>query len=154
VIKIQEISSSSLASDSARKLNILRHDGDTLGVNGTEICVLEESNQISLSSFLQGGYSTALEPQICFEILCDLTHETLEGKLTDQQLCALLILSDLPQRHRTWPESVRLLHATGRRSRFPGSLRGQLLSRSLASSGLASCLLGSCHCRERKSLIQ
>lgn len=147
--RIQELSSS-LASDSARELNILRHDGDALGVNGTEIGVLEESNQISLSSFLQRGYSTALEPQICFEILCDLAHETLEGKLSDQQLGAFLILSDLPQRHRTWPESVRLLHTAGRRSRLPCSLCGQLLPRSLASSGLASCLLGSCHCRERE----
>ena len=154
VTKIQ-YQSSPFASDSASKLNILWHNGDTLSVNGTEISVFKESNQISLSSFLQRRHGTALEPKIGLEILCDLTNKTLERKFSDQKLRTLLILSDLPQGHCTWPETMRLLHTTGCRSRLPGSFCGQLLSRSLTSGGFASCLFGSCHGRERerKSLI-
>jgi hypothetical protein len=38
-----------LASDAAGKLNVLRHDCHTLGVDGSKIGILEKTNKVSLS---------------------------------------------------------------------------------------------------------
>ncbi|CAN0878433.1 hypothetical protein LINGRAHAP2_LOCUS12472 [Linum grandiflorum] len=85
-------------------------------MNSTKIGVLEHPNKISLGSLLQSGDGAALEPQIRLEILSYLPHQPLERQLPDEKLGALLVLPDLPQRHGSWAESVRLLHSAGRRS--------------------------------------
>ena len=41
-----------LATDAAGKLNVLGHDGDTLGVDGAQVGVLEEANKVGLGGFL------------------------------------------------------------------------------------------------------
>ena len=46
-----------LSADAAGELNVFRHDGDMLGVDGTEVCVLEESNQARFTCFLKGHHS-------------------------------------------------------------------------------------------------
>ena len=46
--------SGSLTSDSSGELHVLWHDGNSLGVDGTEVGVLEESNHVGLSSLLEG----------------------------------------------------------------------------------------------------
>ena len=46
-----------LSADAAGELNVFRHDGHTLGVDGAEICVLEESNQVCFACFLKGHHS-------------------------------------------------------------------------------------------------
>ena len=43
--------------DAASKLDILGHDGDPLGVDGTEVGILKEADEISLGGFLQGHNS-------------------------------------------------------------------------------------------------
>ncbi len=42
-----------LTTDAASELNVLGHDGDTLGVDGTEIRVFEEADEVCLSRFLE-----------------------------------------------------------------------------------------------------
>jgi len=37
-----------LATDAAGKLDVLGHDGDTLGVDGAQVGVLEQTNEVSL----------------------------------------------------------------------------------------------------------
>ena len=37
-----------LATDSPSQLDVLGHDGHTLGMNGTQVSVFKESNKISL----------------------------------------------------------------------------------------------------------
>jgi len=54
-------------------LNIFGHDGDTLGMDGAEVGVLEESDEISFGRFLKGGDGVALETDFGLEILGDLT---------------------------------------------------------------------------------
>ena len=76
----------SLTSNTAGKLDILWHDGNTLGVNGTQVGILKQSYQVGLGSFLQGQDSGTLESQITLEILSNLTNQTLEGQLADQQV--------------------------------------------------------------------
>jgi histone H3 len=67
-------------------LDILGHDGHTLGVNGAEVGVLKESDQVGLSSLLEGKDSTSLEAQVVLEVLSDLTNETLERELADEKV--------------------------------------------------------------------
>ena len=116
----------------------------TLGVDGSKVGVLEEGHEVSLSSLLEGHDRRALEPQVrlCndksrasislvsppeqkgttnLEILSNLTDETLEGELADEQLRALLVATDFTESDGTGPETMGLLHtASG------GGLRGDV----------------------------
>ena len=114
-------------------------------MNRAQIRVLEETDEVRLGGLLERGDGAALEPEVGLEVLRDLADEALERELTDQKLRALLVLPDFSQRHRSWTESVRLLHSSGRRSGLPGSLCCQLLPRRLAAGGLASGLLCTSH---------
>ena len=136
---------SSLTSDSSSKLDILGHDGHTLGVDRGKVGILEQTNEVSLGGLLEGQNSARLESQISLEVLSDLTNETLEGELTDQQLSALLITSDLSQSDSTRSISVGLLDTSSGGGGLAGSLRSELLSGGLSSGGLTSGLLSSCH---------
>ena len=69
---------STFTTDAAGELDILGHDGDTLGVDGAQVGVLEQSNQVSLASLLQGHDGRALESEIGLEVLGDFTYKTLE----------------------------------------------------------------------------
>ena len=143
--KIENKRLSSLASDPPSELDVLRHDSDSLSVNGTQISVFKQTHQIRLSCLLKSSHCAALEPQIGLEILSDLSHKSLERKLPYQKLCALLVLSYLSQRHRSGSETVRLLHSSSCRSRLPGSFGGQLLTWRLSSGRLPCRLLSTSH---------
>ncbi|GER42496.1 histone H3 [Striga asiatica] len=92
--------SSTLASNTPRQLDVLRHNRDPLGVNSAQIRVLEETHEVGLGRFLQSQDGVALKPQICLEILRNLTNQTLERELPDQELRALLVLSDFTVQNR------------------------------------------------------
>ena len=77
---------STFSTDTAGKLDVLGHDGHTLGVDGAQVGVLEETDQVSLAGLLQSHDGGALEAQIGLEVLGDLTDETLEGELADEEL--------------------------------------------------------------------
>ena len=136
---------STLAADSAGQLDVLGHDGDALGVDGAQVGVLEETDEVSLRRLLEGHDGGALEAEIGLEILSDLTDETLEGELADEELGGFLVPSDLTESNSSWPVPVGLLDSSGGGSRFTGSLGGQLFSGGLASGGFASGLLGTSH---------
>ena len=137
---------STLSTDTASQLDVFGHDGDTLGVDGAEVSVLKQTNQISLAGLLECHDGRALESQIGLEILSDLTDQTLEGKLADQKLSGLLVSPDLTESDSSGPVSVGLLDSSSGGGRFPGSLGGQLLPGSLSSGGLTGGLLGTGHC--------
>ena len=144
---------STLTTDTAGKLDVLWHDGDTLGVDGAQVGVLEKTNEVSLASLLEGHDSGALETKVSLEVLGNLTDETLEGQLADKKLSGLLVSSDLTKSNSSWPVSVGLLDTSGGRGRFTGSLGGQLLPGSLSSSGLTGGLLGTSHCVVSEKLM-
>jgi hypothetical protein len=112
-------------------------DGDTLGVDGAEVGVLEERDEVSLNGLLESADGRRLEAEIRLEVLGDLTDETLEGQLADQELGRLLVATDLTESDGTGLVAVRLLDTTGRRGGLASSLGCQLLTGSLATSGLA-----------------
>ena len=87
-----------LATDAAGQLDVLGHDGDALGVDGAQVGVLEEANQVGLRGLLQGDNGRRLEAEVGFEVLRDLADEALEGELADQELRRLLVAADLAER--------------------------------------------------------
>ncbi|KAI5386744.1 hypothetical protein KIW84_073047 [Lathyrus oleraceus] len=114
-------------------------------MNCAEIGVLKESNKVRLSCFLECRHGGALETEVGLEILSYLTNETLERKLADQKLSALLVLTDFTESDGSWPETMWLLHSSGGRSRLTSGFGCQLLPWGFAAGGLASSLLGTCH---------
>ena len=134
-----------LSADATGKLDVLGHDGDTLGVDGTQVGVLEEANQVSLRGFLQSHDGRGLETEVSLEVLGDLTDQTLEGELPDEELGTLLVTTDLTKGNGTGPVTVRFLDTTGGRGGLASSLCGQLLARSLASGRLSGGLLCTSH---------
>ena len=136
---------SSLSSNSSGQLDVLGHDGDTLGMDSAQVGVLKQTNQVSLTGLLESHDSRGLESQISLEVLGNFSDQTLEWQLSDEKLSRLLVSSDLSEGHSSWPVSVGLLDSSSGWSRFSCSLGGQLLSWSLSSSGFSCSLLGTSH---------
>ena len=53
-----------------------------LSVDGAQVGVLEQADEVGLAGLLQGHHGGALEAQFSLEVLGDLTDETLERQLT------------------------------------------------------------------------
>jgi hypothetical protein len=134
-----------LATKTTGKLDVLGLDSDTLGVDGAEVGVLKEGDQVSLNGLLKSTDGRGLEAEVRLEVLSDLTDETLERQLADQELSRLLVATDLTESDGSRLVTVRLLDTSGRRSGLAGSLVGEGLARSLSSGRLAGGLLGAGH---------
>jgi len=120
---------STFSANATSELDVLGHDGDTLGMYSAQVGVLKERHEIGLSSFLEGENGGALKAQIGFVVLGDFTDQTLEGELADQEVRGLLILANFTKSHGTRSITMWLLD-TGR--------VGALLRAAL----VASCLRG------------
>ena len=136
----------SLSTDAASQLDILGHDGDTLGMDGAKVGVLEKTHKVSLGRLLQGEHGGSLEAKVSLKVLGDLTHKSLEGELADKELGGLLVSADLSESHGTGSVAMGLLDSAGGGGRLAVSLGGELLSGGLASSGLSCGLLSTGHC--------
>ena len=73
-VKRRDEGLSTFSANAAGQLDILGHDGDPLGVDGTEVGVLEQTDQICFSSFLEGHDGRRLEAEVSLEVLSDLTN--------------------------------------------------------------------------------
>merc|ERR1712072_1276529 len=104
---------SALASDPSRELDVLWHDGHPLGVDGAQVGVLEEADQVGLGSFLESSDGGGLEPEVGLEVLGNLPDETLEGELPDEELGGLLVPPDLTESDGVRAVPVGLLDSTG-----------------------------------------
>ena len=136
---------SSLATDAAGQLDVLGHDGHTLGMDGTKVGVLEKTNKVSLRGLLEGHDGRRLEAEISLEVLGNLTDQTLERQLPDEELGALLVTPDLTESDGTGPVAMGLLDTTCSRGRLASSLGGKLLARGFPSSGFTGGLLSTGH---------
>lgn len=137
---------SALAADTSRQLDVFGHDGDTFGVDGAKVGVLEQTYEICLAGLLQRHDGGALETQIGLEILSDLADQALEGQLADEEFRALLVTSDFTESHRSGPVTMGFLHASGGGRALPRRLGGELFAGSLSSGGFSGSLLGASHC--------
>ena len=98
--------------DATSQVDVLRHDGHALGVDGAEVGVLEEADEVGLRSLLESHDGGRLEPQVGLEVLSDLTDQTLEGSLAEEKFRRLLVTPDLTEGDGTRTVSVGLLDAT------------------------------------------
>ena len=117
---------STLTTDTTSKLDILGHDSHTLGVDGTQVGVLEQSNKVSFGSFLERQNSGGLETEIGLEVLSNLTNKTLEGSLADKEIGRLLVLADLTESNSSRAITVGFLYTSGSRCGLTGSLSNQI----------------------------
>ena len=104
-----------LTAETAGELDVLALDGDTLGVDGAEVGVLEEGDEVGLDGLLKSTDGGGLEAEIGLEVLGNLTNKTLEGQLADEELSRLLVATDLTESDSSGLVAVRLLDTTGRR---------------------------------------
>ena len=111
--------SSSPPSNSPRQLHILRHNSHSLCVNGTQIRVLKQPNQIRLGRLLQRQNRLALEPQVTLVVTRNLPDHPLKRQRPYQKISRLLKLSYLPQSHGPGSISVRFFDPLSHWSRLP-----------------------------------
>lgn len=78
-------------------MDVLLLDGDTAGVDGAEVGVFEEGDEVGLDGLLEGADGGRLEAQVGLEVLGDFTDEALEGELADEQLGGFLVATDFTQ---------------------------------------------------------
>ena len=114
-------------------------------MDGAEVGVLEETDEVGLGCLLQGHDSVAVEAEILLELLGDLADETLEGELADEELGGLLVAADLAKSDGARAVLVGLLDSANGWGGLACSTGRELLAWGLASRGLAGCLLGACH---------
>ena len=122
-------------------MEILGLDGDSLGVDGGQVGVLEEGDEVSLGGLLEGHDGGRLESEVglrvsgvqlrwmrgtYLEVLGDFTDKTLEGELPDEELGGLLVSPDFSESDGTRPVPVGLLDTTGSGTRLGSSLSGGL----------------------------
>ncbi len=102
-----------LTTEAAGELDVLALDGDTLGVDGAEVGVLEERDEVGLDGLLESADGRRLEAEIGLEVLGNLTNKTLEGELADEELSRLLVTTNLTESDGSGLVAVRLLDTTG-----------------------------------------
>ena len=86
---------SALATDPARELDVLWHDGHPLGVDGAQVGISKVPPD-TLRGLLEGLDGGRLEAQVGLEVLGNLPDQALERQLANQKLGAF-VPADLPE---------------------------------------------------------
>jgi len=78
-------------------------------VDSAQVGVLKEGDEVCLNGLLKSTNGGRLEAEIRLEVLGNLTNETLEWELADQELSGLLVATNLTESDSSWLVSVGLL---------------------------------------------
>ena len=97
-------------------------------MDGAQVGVFEESNEVGFRGFLKGEDGAALESELGFDVVSDFSDESLEWKFSDEEVSRLLVSPDFSEGDGSWAESVGLLDASGGGGSLSGSLGGKLFS--------------------------
>ena len=116
----------SFTTDATGQLNVLWHDGNALGVNGTQVGVFEQTNQVGFGGFLESQNCSGLEAKVRLEVLSNLTHKALERSLANEEVRRLLVLADFTKSDRSRSVTVGLLDTSGSWCGLAGCLGGKL----------------------------
>jgi hypothetical protein len=81
-----EVRLGSLSTESSSELEVLGLDGDSLGVDGGQVGILKERDEVRLGRLLESHHGRRLESEVGLEVLGDLSDESLEGELSDKEL--------------------------------------------------------------------
>ncbi len=101
-----------LASDSAGKFHVLLHHGDSVGVDGAKVGILEKSGEVALGSLLKSKEGGRLEAELGIDTFADGSDEALEGCLGKHEGGGLLVALDLTNGNSSGSESALDLHST------------------------------------------
>ena len=71
-------------------------------MDGAQVGVLEQGDEVGLDGLLEGTDGGRLEAEVGLEVLGNLTDQTLEGELADEQLGGLLVATDLTESDGTY----------------------------------------------------
>lgn len=71
-------------------------------MDGAQVGVLEEGDEVGLDGLLKSTDGGGLEAEVGLEVLSNLTDQTLEGELADEQLSGLLVATDLTESDGTY----------------------------------------------------
>lgn len=77
-------------------------------MDGAEVGVFEQGDEVGLDGLLEGTDGGGLETQVGLEVLGDFTDQTLEGEFADQELSRLLVATDLTESDGTFDVFVSL----------------------------------------------
>ena len=91
-----------LATETAGELDVFALDGDTLGVDGTQVGIFEQADEVGFDGLLESTDGGRLESKVGFEVLGDFTDETLEGELSDQELGRFLVSTNFTESDGTY----------------------------------------------------
>ena len=138
-----------LTTDAASQIDVLLHDGDSRGVDGTKIGIFEETSEITLSCLLKSEKSLRLESQLTVDAVANAPNETLEWSLSQKKIRDLLVPLDLSQCNCARSPAHLLLHATLSRGGLLDSLLGLDSASALANLGGLGTLLGHHACLSR-----
>ena len=106
IASIKSECSGALTTDSAGELHILGHDGDSLGVDGAKVGVLEETDHVGFRGLLEGKDSRGLESEVVSELRGNLSDESLEWEFSNEEFSRFLEFSDVSKGNSSWSESV------------------------------------------------
>lgn len=134
-----------LSANAPGKLHVLRHDGDSLAVNGTKIGILEEANKVSFTGLLKSSNRSSLKAIILDELTGNLSDQTLKRKLADEKLGGFLKFANLAKRDSSRAKAVGLLDLSGGTLVALIALGTLHRTRVVATSSFASSLVSSCH---------
>jgi len=114
-------------------------------MDGTEVGVFEQADEVGLGSLLQGGHSTALEPDVGDVVARDFADEALERQFSDEEFGGALEFPDLAESDSARTEvgflGVDFLAGEARAD----DLGGYDFSWGFASGRFARCLFCSSH---------
>ena len=80
-----------VASDPPCQVHVFLLDGDALGMDGAEVGVLEDTDDVGLGGFLEGLDGLRLEPQLVVHVSGDALDEALERGTREKHVDGLLV---------------------------------------------------------------
>lgn len=99
-----------LASNAPGQMHVLGLDRDATGMQGAQVGIFKEADEVGLTCFLEGGEGFSAKPIVVLKvILCNLSHEALKRQLADEEVGALLVAANFAKGHRARAPSVWLL---------------------------------------------
>lgn len=78
-------------------------------MNGAQVGIFEQGDEVSLDGLLKGTDGRRLESEIGLEVLCDFTDQALEGEFSDEKLGGFLVATDLTESDGTFTHASDVL---------------------------------------------
>ena len=131
-----------LTTDAASQIDVLLHDSDSRGVDGTKIGIFKETSEIALSCLLKSEKSLRLESQLTVDAIANAPNKALEWSFGQEKISDLLVPLDLSKCNCARSPAHLLLHATLSRGSLLDGLLGLDSAAALANLGGFGTLLG------------